>query len=146
MIESSTESLGESSKPDDVSSQTCTLFVCTSCRAAGTPREPQERRSGFIFYKQVCDALKVSALRDRVKVQPAECLSICPRPCGLGLSKPGGWTYLFGDQHPTEDVSDLIDCVSLYLDSSDGFMARKQRPHSMRNSILGRVPPSEGDR
>ena len=144
--QSSAISLENRSAPDEATPQTCTLHVCTSCRPAGTQREPQDRRAGFIFYQQLRDAVEESALRDRVDVRPAECLSICPRPCGLALSQPGAWTYLFGDQQPNETVLDVVNCVSLYLDSPDGFMRRKQRPLSMRSSILGRVPPREGHR
>ena len=129
---------------DDGATPPCTLHVCTSCRPPGTPREPQGRRPGFIFYQQLRDSIDASLLRDRVEVRPAECLSICPRPCGLALSLPGAWTYLFGDQQPSETTADVMECISLYLDSPDGFMARSQRPKSMRRSILGRVPPLKG--
>ena len=144
MTESSSSSLTKSHTSDEANLQPCTLHVCTSCRPPGTPREPKASRDGFIFYQQLRDAIDVSSLRDRVEVQPAECLSICPRPCGLALSQPGSWTYLFGDQRPNEAVLDVIECISLYIDSQDGVMARKQRPKSMRASILGRVPPIKG--
>ena len=141
MSNSSAISLENPSTHDKTMPQTCTLHVCTSCRPAGTQREPQEGRAGFIFYKQLRDAIEESALRDRVDVRPAECLSVCPRPCGFALSQPGAWTYLFGDQQPSKTVPDVLECLSLYLDSPDGFMARRQRPQSLRGSILGRVPP-----
>gem|GEM_PF-217256 len=119
-----------------------TLHVCTSCRTAGTPREPRERRPGYILYQQLVKALDASPLGHRVHVRPAECLSVCPRPCGIALSLPGAWTYLFGDQRPGETSDDLLKCVALYLQSPEGFMARTSRPSSLRSSILGRVPPS----
>ena len=77
----------------------------------------------------------------RVEVTAAECLSICPRPCGLAISTPGHWSYLFGDQNPEQSVEDILECLSLYLQSKDGFMARNERPKSLRSSILGRIPP-----
>ena len=70
---------------------------------------------------------------------------ICPRPCGIALSLPGSWTYLFGDQKPSETVHDILDCVSLYIESPDGFMAREARPKTLRGSILGRVPPLQAE-
>ena len=124
----------------------CTLHVCTSCRPRGTPREPRATRPGFILYQQLRDIFEISPLKHRVTVSPAECLSICPRPCGVALSLPESWTYLFGDQQPTEALKDIVDCVTLYLESPDGFMARASRPKSLRNSILGRVPPKKKDR
>ena len=119
----------------------CTLHVCTSCRPAGTAREPKENRSGFLLYQKLLEAIETSELSRWVEVKPAGCLSICPRPCGIALSMPESWTYLFGDQHPDETVDDVVECVSLYLESLNGFMARDKRPEPLRRSILGRVPP-----
>jgi predicted metal-binding protein len=119
-----------------------TVHVCISCRQRGTPRDPLESRPGHILYQQLRKAFNGSALKERVDVRQAECLSICPRPCGIAISLPGAWTYLFGDQKPSEAMGDVIECVSLYLQSSDGFLARNSRPKSMRRSILGRVPPA----
>lgn len=122
----------------------CTLHVCTSCRAPGTPREPRERRPGFILYHELRATFDDSPLQPWVEVRPAECLSICPRPCGIALSSPGAWAYLFGDQHPSESARDIVQCVSLYVEAADGFMPRTERPKPLRASILGRVPPSRG--
>lgn len=80
-------------------------------------------------------------LRGRVAVEPAECLSVCPRPCGIALSSPGAWTYLFGDQQLRSCVDNILECTALYLDSLDGAMRRDDRPETLRASILGRVPP-----
>ena len=145
MLESASEGQttspgGEAVQPD------CRLHVCTSCRPAGAPREPKVLRAGFLLYKKVRDAIENSGLRDRVSVVPAECLSLCPRPCGIALSRQGAWTYLFGDQHPNETTDDLLKCISLYLESQDGFMSRQERPKTLRGSILGRVPPISGSK
>ena len=120
---------------------TCTLHVCTSCRPAGTPRGNKETRAGFILYQQLCNAIQNSLLHNRVEVKPAECLSLCPRPCGIALSSNEAWTYLFGDQQPNKTALDIVDCISRYLNTPDGFLPRNQRPTSLQGSILGRVPP-----
>ena len=121
----------------------CTVHVCTSCRPAGTAREPKENRPGFKLYHRLRRMVETGNLRHRVEVRPTECLSVCPRPCGLAITLPGSWTYLFGDQDPDLTTSEVIDCVKLYLESPNGFMPRAQRPKAMRSSILGRVPPIE---
>ena len=121
--------------------KTCTLHVCTSCRPPGTPRDPLGGRPGFLFFKELRDAIANTPLNERVDVKPADCLSVCPRPCGFALSRPGAWTYLFGDQRPVESASDVIDCIDLYLQTTDGFMPRSQRPKGLRGGILGRIPP-----
>ena len=128
-----------------VGSAPCKLYVCTSCRGYGVPRYPKENRPGFILFHQLKDAISNSELQHRVEVTSAECLSICPRPCGIAVNTPGSWAYLFGDQRPEQSVEDILECLSLYLQSNDGFMARNDRPKSLRGSILGRIPP-HGDK
>ena len=121
------------------------LHVCTSCRTPGTPREPPENRPGFQLYRELRATFRESSLGRRVEVRPAECLSLCPRPCGIALSASGAWSYLFGDQQP-ETAGDILECVSLYIDSEDGFMPREQRPKRLRASVRGRVPPYDQGR
>ncbi|MEM6930809.1 MAG: DUF1636 domain-containing protein [Myxococcota bacterium] len=138
--------MNEPAPPKPPHERTCTLHVCMSCRSPGTPREPREQRPGFLFYRELRRAIDASPLRQRVDVQPAECLSVCPRPCGIALSSEGSWTYLFGDQQPGQSAADVMACVAQYLETLDGYMARSQRPESLRASILGRIPPSLGGR
>ena len=123
-----------------------TLHVCTSCRPPSVPREPKTQRPGFQLYQKLREALQSSPLQDKVDLKAAECLSICPRPCGIAISKPGAWTYLFGDQVPTKTVQDILECVAVYLDSPKGFMPRAERPRYLRRSILGRVPQFQSKR
>ena len=105
------------------------------------PRNPKENRPGFILFQDLREAILNSPLQSQVEVKDAACLSICPRPCGIAIATKGHWTYLFGDQNPEYGVEDIMECVSVYLESEAGFMARGQRPKSLRSSILGRVPP-----
>ena len=86
-----------------------------------------------------------SVVGSQLEVRPAECLSLCPRPCGIALSSVGKWTYLFGDQKPRESARSIIELVSLYLSSESGLMPREQRPQALRASVLGRVPPFAGE-
>ncbi len=122
------------------------LHVCTSCRAPGSPREPRERRAGFKLYQELREKFQESWLADYVEVRPAECLSVCPRPCGIALSSPGAWSYIFGEQDPGDSAAQIMECASLYIGIANGFMPRDQRPKSLRASILGRVPPFEDGR
>ena len=122
-------------------SENCTLYVCTSCRPTGVPREPKEDRPGFRLYQQVSGALAGSDLGDLVNFEAAQCLSMCPRPCGIALASDEAWTYLFGDQDPATSVASIRECVSTYLNSDQGEMPRGVRPVGLRESVLGRVPP-----
>ena len=126
---------------EDSSVEKCTLYVCTSCRPAGFPREPKEDRPGFRLHQKISEALEVSDLQDLVNLEVAQCLSLCPRPCGIALASGEAWTYLFGDQDPATSVASILECVSIYLNSDKGKMPRSARPVGLRESVLGRVPP-----
>ena len=117
------------------------LHVCTSCRAPGTPREPRENRAGAKLFRELRAMFHESPLGRHVEVRPTRCLSLCPRPCGIALTSTGAWTYLFADQRPGESARHIMECVSLYIGTSDGFMPRELRPKPLRASIVGRVPP-----
>ena len=141
MTETASSVLAKEPPTSHGASRSFVLHVCTSCRASGCPREPRENRTGSSLYRELRAKFQESPLGQRVEVRPAECLSLCPRPCGIALSSPGAWTYLFGDQHPGESANDILDCVSLYIGTEDGFMPRERRPKRLRASVLGRVPP-----
>ena len=126
-------------------SSNCVLYVCLSCRTPDTPREPKENRQGYILYQKLRDAITQSPINNKIDIKPAKCLSICRRPCGIAIASPNSWTYLFGDQNPNLTINEIIECVSLYMKTPNGFMTRERRPKSLRSSILGRVPPITGD-
>ena len=144
MTETAPSESSKESQTSDCRFRSSVLHVCTSCRAPGSPREPRESRAGFKLYQKLRTIFQESPLGRYVEVRPTECLSLCPRPCGIALSSPGAWSYLFGDQHSNESASDIVECVSLYINAADGFMPRKRRPKPLRASILGRVPPLNG--
>ena len=123
----------------------CTLYVCTSCRPAGFPKEPIENRPGFRLHREISQALARSEMRDSVNLKAVQCLSLCSRSCGIAMTSRGAWTYLFGDQSPALSVGSILDCLSTYLKSSRGEMPRTIRPVGLRESILGRVPPQTSD-
>jgi len=127
--------------------RSCVLHVCTSCRAVGSSREPIENRAGFKLYQALRAIFNESPVDSsashQVEVKPTECLSLCPRPCAIALSSAGAWSYLFGDQQIDKSVSEIVECVSQYMNAPDGFMPRKARPKHLKASILGRVPPLE---
>ena len=122
----------------------CSLYVCTSCRPKGSPRTSWKNRPGAQLFEELQERIGRSSLAEQVTVVPAECLSVCPRPCGIALASAGSWTYIFGDQVPGESAADIVACIERYLQSPDGFLARQARPESLRRSILGRVPPRQG--
>lgn len=141
MIETASPGLAKESPTPQSAPRSSVLHVCTSCKTPGSPRSPRESRAGFRLYKKLRSAFQDSPLGRHVEVRPAECLSLCPRPCGIAFSSPGAWTYLFGDQRPEESARKILECNSIYINREDGFMPREQRPKPLRASVLGRVPP-----
>lgn len=142
MTETASSVSGRGSQTPYNISRSSVLHVCTSCRSPGSPREPRESRAGFKLYQKLRTIFHGSSLGHHVEVKPAECLSLCPRPCGIALSSPGAWSYLFGDQYSDEaSAQGIFECVSLYIGTADGWMPRERRPKPLRASILGRVPP-----
>jgi predicted metal-binding protein len=81
------------------------------------------------------------ARRENFDLVPYECLSVCPRPCGLALRAEGKFTYVFGDLTPDEDEAAIIECATLYRRTKTGFLPREERPRALQASILARVPP-----
>ena len=79
----------------------CKLHVCTSCRPSGFPRDPATNRPGFKLFQELSSLLDKNLLRDQIELVPTECLSLCPRPCGIALSRNNSWTYLFGTLQPS---------------------------------------------
>ncbi len=141
-LDSTSAGTSEDLEAESMAEPSCTLHVCTSCRPPSAPREPREERPGFRLYQAVRAAIEASSLKQRVDVRPADCLSLCPRPCGVALSSPGAWSYLFGDQG--SNAHDIVECVRTYLGSTGGHLPRDRRPETMRANILGRVPPGLG--
>ena len=120
----------------------CKLHVCTSCRPSGFPRDPATNRPGFKLFQELSSLLDKNLLRDQIELVPTECLSLCPRPCGIALSRNNSWTYLFGDQDAKKTASDILDCAITYIQNPDGLLLRKDRPETLQPSILGRIPPT----
>ena len=120
----------------------CTLHVCTSCRPVGFPREPKNDRPGFLLHQELERLIDKRSLEKKISLRVTECLSLCPRPCGVALSAPGAWTYLFGDQDAKKTAEDIIECALIYVEEPAGYMPREKRPTQLKSSILGRVPPS----
>ena len=123
------------------------VVICTTCRPEGASRH--EPAAGALLL----DAIYVAQLQDeagryaQVHVRGVECLSSCSRACSVAFQAPAKHTYLFGDLAPDALTAEqVLDCALLHVHSADGVMDRKQRPESLRNGIVARLPPLQAAR
>jgi predicted metal-binding protein len=86
----------------------------------------------------------VVALHDpgRLEVRAVSCMANCERGCSAAISQPGKWSYLLAHLQPAL-AADLIAYAGAYADSVNGTVLPSRRAASLRNVILGRLPPAE---
>lgn len=116
------------------------IIVCTTCRPAGAPRE--QSAAGVALLEAVQTAQFDAHPGERVVVRGFACMSGCNRACTVALQAPGKHSYLFGDLQPDADTAaDVLACARLHAQSSDGALARNDRPQRLRSGILTKLPP-----
>jgi predicted metal-binding protein len=75
-------------------------------------------------------------------VRGVACMSGCDRACTVAFQAPGKHSYLFGDLQPDADTAaQVLACARLHAQSSDGALARNDRPQRLRSGILTKLPP-----
>ena len=119
-----------------------TLSICLSCRDGR--EEFYMTRGGRRFAKKL---LNKNLLKKQVNLRGVNCMSNCKRACTISSTAKKSFTYIFGDIDPenSEYSESLIELVSKYSLSSDGFLRRRDRPLLFQSSILGRLPPIQSN-
>ena len=119
-----------------------TLSICLSCRDGR--EEIYMTRGGRRFAKKL---LNKNLLKKQVNLRGINCMSNCKRACTISLTAKKSFTYVFGDIDPenSEYSESLIELVSRYSSSSEGFLRRSDRPLLFQSSILGRLPPIQSN-
>lgn len=117
------------------------LSVCTTCRAAGDAAEP---RAGA----RLLDALRAEAAIEPVpglRIEGAECLSVCKRPCTVAVASAGRWTYVYGDfdalERAEESARTILAGLRRYQETPDGIVPWRERPEAFRKGVVARIPP-----
>jgi predicted metal-binding protein len=113
------------------------VHVCVTCRAPGDA-EGEERPGARLFAR--LQGLAAERGTD-LEVVPVECLSVCKRPCTVGFSGPGKWTYVYGDLSPETSAETILDGAALYGQAPDGIIPWKQRPDALKKGVVARIPP-----
>ena len=117
-----------------------TLHVCVSCRINRDEANESRVRDGTKLYKQLVMDVVSNGVADKIELNPTKCLSLCKHACGIAFSCDNYWHYLLGNQHK-DNTADIFKFADLYLNSEGGVVAKEDRPESIQNSVLGRIPP-----
>jgi len=111
------------------------LHVCTTCRA-GEPLAEGEVCPG----KRLYESLLATGGPEGVTIMAAECLSACDHGCSIALTKPGGWSYVYG-RMTEADAAEILRGAGLYACTGDGLVPWRDRPVIFRKQSLARIPP-----
>ncbi|HJS88032.1 MAG TPA: DUF1636 family protein [Acetobacteraceae bacterium] len=125
-------------------SQSCRprLIICTKCRAGQAHGESAPTQGARLY--AALERLNVGASAP-VDLQAISCLANCERGCSGVLAMRGKWTYLLGLLSP-EHAADLLAYGAAYAASASGTVLPSRRPASLRDVVMGRVPPMEDAR
>lgn len=120
---------------------TATLSVCLTCRAAGDPAEPRAGAKLLAALRAEAERTPVPGLR----IEGAECLSVCKRPCTVAVASANRWTYVWGDfdalEDPDNSARTILAGLRRYLETPDGLVPWRERPEAFRKGVVARIPP-----
>lgn len=112
------------------------LHVCITCRVGATGGPVQ----GRLLHDAIC-ALLPSA-PPGLRLSHVACLANCERGCSVAITTPGKWSYLLGGLHAAH-AADLLTYAHAYIASATGTVLPSRRPASLREMVIGRLPPAE---
>jgi predicted metal-binding protein len=117
------------------------LIICTTCRA-GVPPAENVPTAGARLHAAIARAIARSPVTAGVELWQVSCLANCDRGCSGAITMPGKWTYLLGFLSP-DHATDLLIYGATYAASLSGTVLPSRRPASLRDVVIGRVPPME---
>jgi predicted metal-binding protein len=112
-----------------------TLYVCTTCKAGEAVAEGEVPCGARLHA-----ALTAAARPEGVRIVGVECLSACNTGCAVSLTKPGGWSYVYGRLTP-DDVPAILEGAAKYAATADGIVPWRERPTVFRKQSIARIPP-----
>lgn len=108
-----------------------TLLVCVTCKSEAGVVGPG-------LFEALSERL---AAEPDIALQAVECLSVCKRPCTVGLAAQGKWTYVVGDLRRESHLEDIVTAARRYAVSPEGIVPWRERPLSFRKGVVSRTPP-----
>lgn len=115
-----------------------TIHICTTCRDPADEAAGIETRAGARLHAAVA---ALAGERGDIAVIGVECLSVCKRPCTVGFSAPGKWTYVYGDFAAGTGAETILAGAALYAQAPDGLIPWRQRPDALKKGVVSRMPP-----
>src|SRR6202043_1355672 len=110
------------------------VSVCVTCKIPD---------SGAIVGPDMFAAVQ-AAIGDgdpNVLVLPVQCMSVCKRPATVAVTRPAGYTFLFGDLLTESGTAALASFVKSYRNSDYGLVPWRERAEVLRKGMVARVPP-----
>lgn len=117
------------------------LIICVTCRAGQEVAE-DEPTQGARLHAELERLIAPSRATASLELREVACLANCERGCSGAITMPGKWTYLLGFLSP-DHAADLLIYGAAYAASRNGTVLPSRRPASLRQAIVGRVPPTE---
>ncbi|NHN89616.1 DUF1636 domain-containing protein [Acetobacter conturbans] len=114
-----------------------TLYVCVTC---GRQDDPEAETTGSRLYEAVRGEMARTET-PHVRVESVACLAACSHSCTAAVSMPGKWSWLLGRLSPGI-AADLLNYAGAYAASKSGNVLPSRRPASLRDVMLGRLPPT----
>ena len=135
-----------------------TVFICVKCNG-GEKKEALNNSQGQILFDSLISKFSLKFTQPsvefvkyrrafsfhirwnlRLSFIPIKCLSACNYANSMAISATDKYTYQFGCLN-YNDVDDIFDFITQYIASKDGFSKKNDRPTSLKETVLARIPP-----
>ncbi len=119
--------------------QNTIIYVCRSCRAHKDL--PVDHTTQGAQLMRTLEAKLTATPLDNIEVRSINCLSQCKHPASVAFQSPDKFQYLVSSLNPTRDADDILTFAQHYHAAEAGIVMTANRPESIRNGLVGRLPP-----
>ena len=102
-------------------------------------------RGGKYLFKKLLELHEKWFLQSEFLIAEVECLSACKRPCAIAFAASNKVSLMFGDLPPLESAAAILNLCEKYHASTNGIVARNERPQVLQKGILARIPAPIGN-
>ncbi|MBD2136782.1 DUF1636 domain-containing protein [Anabaena sp. FACHB-1237] len=120
------------------------LLICKTCASVWQDGKRIGESGGEKLWQKLQQLAENWDLYHNFPIQAVECMSACNRSCVIAFIAENKITYLFGDLSVENSPEEILQCASKYYHHPDGFLPWAERPESLKNGILAKIPPIKG--